>query len=422
MNFLEELKWREMISDITPETEKYLNAKMAKGYVGFDPTADSLGVGNLVQIMTLLLFQKSGHKPFVLLGGATGMIGDPSGKNQERNLLDKDVLKHNQECQLTQFKKFLDFDCRKENSAEILNNYDWFNKIKKIDFIRDTGKHISVNNMLSKDSVKNRIDNGISFTEFCYQLMQGYDFCHLNKKFGISLQMGGSDQWGNITTGIELARKKNQGELHGLTTSLLKKSDGAKFGKTENGNIWLDPKKTSVYNFFQFWFNLSDEDAKKFIKIFTLKSKTEIENLIEQHQKAPSLRLLQNTLAEDITIRVHSKEELKKVKTANELLFNKVDLEIIDQQTLNDTFEIMPFCDVDNFNEMNILDFLVLSKTCLSKTEAKKLIEQNGLKINKRKINDTKKLIGNEFLIHEKWIFVQKGKKDNHIVRINRKK
>lgn len=421
MNFLEELKWRGMLSDTTPEVEKCLNEGMMRGYIGFDPTSDSLGVGNLVQIMVLLLFQKSGHKPYVLLGGATGMIGDPSGKSQERNLLGKEHLKHNQERQLEQFKKFLDFNCG-DNSAVVVNNYDWFKEIFFLDFIRDVGKLISINNMLSKDSVKNRIEKGMSFTEFSYQLIQGYDFVHLNEQFGISLQMGGSDQWGNITTGIELSRKRNQKELHGLTTSLLKKSDGTKFGKTENGNIWLDPKKTSIYDFFQFWLNLSDKDAERFIKIFTLKSRTEIEDIVIQHRKSPNLRLLQNVLAEDITIRIHGKEELKKVKTANELLFNKVDLEIIDQQTLNDTFEIMPFCDVDNFNEMNILDFLVLSKTCLSKTEAKKLIEQNGLKINKRKINDTKKLIGNEFLIHEKWIFVQKGKKDNHIVRINRKK
>lgn len=423
MSFIEELKWRRMLHDVMPETEAYLNKGMAKGYIGFDPTADSLGVGNLVQIMTLLHFQKAGHKPYALVGGATGMVGDPSGKSAERNLLDEETLKYNQDCQLAQLKKFLDFNCG-ENSAEIVNNYDWFKNFTFLDFIRDIGKHISVNYMMAKDSVKSRLESGMSFTEFSYQLVQGYDFYYLNKHLGVKLQMGGSDQWGNIVTGTELIRRKDGDSAYALTTPLIKKADGTKFGKTEGGNIWLDPKKTSAYKFYQFWLNSSDEDVKNYIRIFTLKTKTEIEGLEVEHDQAPHLRLLQNALADDITIRVHGTEELEKAKEASKMLFGEStsdDLKNLDSQLISEIFEGVPSGNIslNDINKgINILDLLVSSKACASKGEARRLIQQGGLKVNKEKFDNVEGTINADYLLKDKFILIQKGKKNYHLVNI----
>ena len=310
MNFIEELKWRGMLHDIMPGTEQLLNTEMVKGYIGFDPTADSLGIGNMVQVMTLLHFQKCGHKPIALVGGATGMVGDPSGKSAERNMLSEEALQYNLECQKKQKEKFLDFDCG-ANSAEIVNNYDWFKEFSFLNFIRDVGKYITVNYMMSKDSVKNRLENGMTFTEFSYQLIQGYDFYYLWKNSGIKLQLGGSDQWGNIVTGTELIRRVTggEGDAFALTTQLIKKADGTKFGKSESGNIWLDAKKTSPYKFYQFWLNAADADVVNWIRVFSMKNKEKIEALEKQQLEAPHLRILQKTLAEEITVRVHSKED-----------------------------------------------------------------------------------------------------------------
>ena len=320
--FVDELRWRGMIQDIMPGTEELLNKQMVAGYIGFDPTADSLGIGNMVPVMLLLHFQQAGHKPIALVGGATGMVGDPSGKSAERNLLDEATLNHNVACQKKQLEKFLDFNCG-PNSAEIVNNYDWFKGFSFLEFIRDVGKHISINYMMAKDSVKNRMENGMSFTEFSYQLVQGYDFYHLWKNKNIQLQMGGSDQWGNIVTGTELIRRKSGGEAFALTTPLIKKADGTKFGKTESGNIWLDKAKTSPYKFYQFWLNASDEDTKTYIRIFTLFTKEEIESLETAHAAAPHLRTLQKALAKDITIRVHSEADFNAAVEASEILFGK---------------------------------------------------------------------------------------------------
>ena len=343
-NFVEELRWRGLLHDMMPETEELLTKEMVKGYIGFDPTADSLGVGNMVQIMTLVHFQRAGHKPIALVGGATGMVGDPSGKSAERNLLNLDTLQHNLDCQKRQLEKFLDFDCG-ANSAEIVNNYDWFKEFDFLGFIRDVGKHMSVNYMMAKDSVKKRLDTGMSFTEFSYQLIQGYDFYHLWKNDGVKLQMGGSDQWGNITTGTELIRRLGRGSAHGLTTPLIKKSDGTKFGKSEGGNVWLDPERTSPYAFYQFWLNASDEDAENYIKIFSVKSREEIESLINSHQKAPFKRTLQKALAEEVTVRVHSQSDLENALAASQILFGKAteeQLRALDGATLESVFEGVP--------------------------------------------------------------------------------
>ncbi len=321
MGFVDELEWRGMLQDIMPGTKELLNKEMVTGYIGFDPTSDSLGIGNMVQIMMLLHFQKAGHKPIALVGGATGMVGDPSGKSAERNLLDEKTLNHNLQCQKKQLEKFLDFNCGK-NSAEIVNNYDWFKEFTFLEFIRDIGKHITVNYMLAKDSVKNRLENGMSFTEFSYQLVQGYDFYYLYKHKGVKLQMGGSDQWGNIVTGTELIRRKDAGEAFALTTPLIKKADGTKFGKTESGNIWLDAKRTSPYSFYQFWLNASDEDAKNYLRVFTLFSKNEIEQIEVEHATAPHLRVLQKALAKDVTVRVHSQNDYEKAIEISEVFFN----------------------------------------------------------------------------------------------------
>jgi len=405
-----------------PGTEELLNKEMISGYIGFDPTSDSLGVGNLVQIMTLLHFQRSGHKPFALVGGATGMVGDPSGKSSERNLLSEDILNHNLSCQKKQLEKFLDFGCGK-NAAEIVNNYDWFKEYRFLDFIRDIGKHITISYMMTKDSVKNRLEAGMSFTEFSYQLVQGYDFYYLNQHKNCKLQMGGSDQWGNIVTGTELIRRKSQGEAYALTTPLITKADGTKFGKSENGNVWLDPNKTSPYRFYQFWLNASDEDVSKYIRIFTLFNKEEIEAMEEEHKKAPHLRMLQKALAKDITIRVHSEKEYISALNASEILFGKGTtdtLKTIDENTLLSVFEGVPMSDI-SINELSqgiqVVDFLT-EKTNIntSKNEARRMLKEGCISINKQKIDENFSVSDND-LLNQSYILVQKGKKNYFLVK-----
>jgi tyrosyl-tRNA synthetase len=423
MGFVDELKWRGMLHDIMPGTEDLLNKEKVSGYIGFDPTADSLGVGNLVQMMTLLHFQRAGHKPFALIGGATGMVGDPSGKSQERNLLDEKTLNHNLQCQRQQLEKFLDFNCG-ASSAEIVNNYDWFKNFSFLDFIRDVGKHISVNYMLAKDSVKSRLENGMSFTEFSYQLVQGYDFYYLWKNRGLKLQMGGSDQWGNIVTGTELIRRKEGGEAYALTTPLIKKADGTKFGKSEGGNVWLDPKKTSPYQFYQFWLNASDEDVKNYIRIFTIRSKEEIEALEAEHIQAPHNRVLQKTLAKDITIRVHSEADYQAALDASELLFGKgttESLKKLSEEVLLSVFDGVPKFDITRTEletGINIIDLLAdRTKVFPSKGEARKMLQGGGVFINKGKIENPELLIGVNDLLNNRYILAQKGKKNYFLIK-----
>ncbi len=425
MNFIEELKWRGMIHDMMPGTEEQLNKEMTTAYVGIDPTADSLHIGHLVSIMMLKHFQQFGHKPLALVGGATGMIGDPSGKSEERNLLDEKVLRHNQECIKTQLLKFLDFDTSKVNHAEIVNNYDWMKEFSFLGFLRDVGKHLTVNYMMAKDSVKKRLETGLSFTEFSYQLVQGYDFLWLNEHKNCKLQMGGSDQWGNITTGTELIRRKNGGEAFALTCPLITKADGGKFGKTEQGNIWLDPEKTSPYKFYQFWLNCSDEDAAKYIRIFSMFGKNEIEALETQHNEAPHLRVLQKALAKDLTIRVHSENDYNAAIEASEILFGKGTTEAL-QRMLEDTllsvFEGVPQCGVafsEFENELNVVDFLS-EKTDIfpSKGEARRMLKDNGVSINKEKVNEAT-LLNKGMLLNQKYLIVQKGKKNYYLVKFS---
>ncbi|MEZ5026126.1 MAG: tyrosine--tRNA ligase [Chitinophagales bacterium] len=424
MNFVEELRWRGMLHDMMPGTEDLLNKEIVKGYIGFDPTADSLGIGNMVQVMTLLHFQRCGHKPIALVGGATGMVGDPSGKSVERNMLSEETLQHNLACQKKQLEKFLDFDCG-ANSAEIVNNYDWFKEFSFLEFIRDTGRYITVNYMMSKDSVKNRLENGMSFTEFCYQLIQGYDFYHLWKTQGVKLQLGGSDQWGNIVTGTELIRRKSngEGEAYALTTQLIKKADGTKFGKSESGNIWLDANRTSPYKFYQFWLNAADEDVKNWIKVFSMKGKEEIEDLILQHQGNEHLRILQKALAEEITIRVHSQEDLEQAQKASEILFGKATKENLMQLSdaqLQDIFEGVPTFNISKdklSGGINILDMLAQETSILaSKGEARKMLTSNAIAINLDKITDVNASIDSTYLLNGKYIVVKKGKKDYFLV------
>jgi tyrosyl-tRNA synthetase len=422
MNFVEELKWRGMLHDIMPETEKLLNTEMVKGYIGFDPTSDSLGIGNMVQVMTLLHFQRCGHKPIALVGGATGMVGDPSGKSAERNLLSEEQLQFNLNGQKKQLEKFLDFDCG-ANSAELVNNYDWFKGFSFLEFIRDVGKYITVNYMMSKDSVKNRLENGMSFTEFSYQLVQGYDFYYLWKNQGVKLQLGGSDQWGNIVTGTELIRKKGEGEAYAITTQLIKKADGTKFGKTESGNIWLDANKTSPYKFYQFWLNASDADVKNWIRVFSMKGKEEIEALEQQQEEAPHLRILQKTLAEEITVRVHSREDYEQALKSSEILFGKATKEQLEQLTdaqLLDIFDGVPTFNIANdklSSGVSILDILAQETTILpSKGEAKKLVSANGIAINLEKFADINGVLTSENLINGKYLVVKKGKKDFYLI------
>lgn len=422
LNFVEELRWRNMLHDIMPGTEDLLNKGMVVGYIGFDPTADSLGVGNLVQVMTLMHFQRCGHKPIALVGGATGMVGDPSGKSQERNLLDEKTLQHNLSCQQKQLEKFLDFNCGK-NSAVIVNNYDWFKNFTFLDFIRDVGKHLSVNYMMAKDSVQKRLESGMSFTEFSYQLVQGYDFYYLWKHQGVSLQMGGSDQWGNIVTGTELIRRKEGGEAFALTTPLIKKADGTKFGKTESGNIWLDANKTSAYAFYQFWLNAGDEDTRNYIRIFSLKNRQEIEALEAEHLKAPHQRLLQKALAEEITIRVHSEKDLKAAIQASEILFGNGTAEALkqlDEKLLLAVFEGVPQFNISKSeltSGINVVELLAAKTNILpSKGEARKMIASGGVQINKQKVEAAEQNLNTDSLINNKYLVVQKGKKNFYLL------
>jgi tyrosyl-tRNA synthetase len=422
-NFVEELKWRGMLHDVMPGTEEMLTKGMVSGYIGFDPTSDSLGVGNLVQIMTLLHFQKSGHKPVALIGGATGMVGDPSGKSAERNLLNEEVLNHNVACQKKQLEKFLDFNCG-ANSAELVNNYDWFKDISFLDFIREVGKYISINNMLAKDSVKNRLETGMSFTEFTYQLVQGFDFYHLYHNKNCKIQMGGSDQWGNIVTGTELLRRKSGvDDAFALTTPLIKKADGTKFGKTESGNVWLDPKKTSPYKFYQFWMNGSDADVSTFIKIFSLKSREEIVALEAEHAQAPHLRVLQKALAEEITTRVHSAEDYKAAVEASGILFGNSTAEAfasLSEETFLDIFEGVPqFTIAKSELESGLgLVEMMAEKTQIfpSKGEARKMIAAGGVSINKEKLMDVEAQVNAAQLINNKYLIAQKGKKNYFLI------
>lgn len=420
-NFIAELQWRGMIHDIMPGTEEALLKSASAGYIGFDPTADSLHVGHLVQIMTLVHFQRAGHKPFALVGGATGMVGDPSGKSQERNLLDADTLAHNVACVKNQLEKFLDFSCG-ENAAEMVNNYDWFKDFSFLDFIRDVGKHITVNYMLSKDSVKKRLETGMSFTEFSYQLVQGYDFYYLNKHKQCVIQLGGSDQWGNIVTGTELIRRKAGGEAYAVTTPLIKKADGTKFGKTEGGSVWLDPEKTSPYQFYQFWLNASDADAGNFIRIFTLKTKEEIETLEATHAESPHLRVLQRALAEDITTRVHGEASLHAAIAASNILFGKStseDLKQLNERDFFSVFEGVPTVtmSLSEFGEgISIVDALAGKTGFLSSnSEARRELKANAISVNKEKV-DENFMLTKDHLINNRYALLGKGKKNNYVL------
>jgi tyrosyl-tRNA synthetase len=422
MNFVQELKWRGMIHDIMPGTEEQFEKEMTSAYIGFDPTADSLHIGSLVQIMILVHLQRCGHKPFALVGGATGMVGDPSGKSKERNLLDENTLNHNLACVQKQLEQFLDFDCG-VNSAEVVNNYDWFKEFNFLEFIRDVGKHISVNYMMAKDSVKNRLETGMSFTEFSYQLVQGYDFYWLWKNKNCKVQLGGSDQWGNIVTGTELVRRKGGGKAFAITTPLIKKADGGKFGKTETGNVWLDKTKTSPYKFYQFWLNSSDEDAKNYIKIFTLLSQTAIEKLIAEHNETPHLRILQKAIADEVTTRVHSAEDLEMAINASSILFGKStadDLKSLDESTFLSVFEGVPQFEMTKADlALGILD-IVAEKTQIfaSKGEARRMIKSNAVSINKEKITEDVQLTEND-LLNGKYILAQKGKKNYFLIIVS---
>ena len=425
-NFVEELYWRGMLHSMTPGTEEQLQKEMTTGYLGIDPTADSLHIGHLCGIMMLRHFQHAGHKPLALLGGATGMIGDPSGKSAERVLLNDEILNHNQACIKKQLSKFLDFESDSPNRAELVNNYDWMKNYSFLNFIRDIGKHITVNYMMAKDSVKKRFSGegeGMSFTEFSYQLVQGYDFLYLYQNKQCKLQLGGSDQWGNITTGTELIRRKLGADetAYALTCPLITKADGGKFGKTEKGNIWLDPAKTSPYAFYQFWMNCSDDDAAKYIKIFTLLSKEEIEALIKRHEAEPHLRELQRTLAREITTMVHSKEDLEMAEEATQILFGKGTSEALhkfDEATLLSIFDGVPQAKLSRtYLEagMPIVDFLALTEVFSSKSEARKMLQGNGVSINKEKVGETD-VVTKEYLLNDKYILVQKGKKNYYLV------
>ena len=423
-NFVEELRWRGMLHDIMPGTEELLNNESTAGYIGFDPTADSLHIGHLTQIMTLLNFQQAGHKPFALVGGATGMVGDPSGKSAERNLLSEDVLGHNVSCVKKQLEKFLNFSGA--NAAEMVNNYDWFKEFTFLDFIRDVGKHITVNYMMSKDSVQKRLESGLSFTEFSYQLVQGYDFYWLYKNKNCKLQMGGSDQWGNIVTGTELIRRKVDGDAFALTTRLITKADGTKFGKTEGGNVWLDPKRTSPYKFYQYWLNVSDEDAANFVKIFTQFSKDEIDALIALHKREPHLRKLQQVLAKDISIRVHSLADYENAVKASNILFGNStaeDLQSLDEDTLLSVFEGVPQVNISRSeleNCQSVTDLLSSAAKGIifpSKGEARKMIQGGGVSINKIRVEDANQKPVFELLQH-KYLLAQKGKKNYYLLLI----
>ncbi|MBL4668550.1 MAG: tyrosine--tRNA ligase [Flavobacteriales bacterium] len=424
MNFIEEIRWRGMIHDMMPGTEEQFAKETTSAYIGFDPTGDSLHIGSLVQIMILVHLQKAGHKPFALVGGATGMVGDPSGKSAERNLLDEETLNHNVACIKKQLEQFLDFDCG-ENSAEMVNNYDWFKEFNFLDFIRDVGKHMSINYMLAKESVKSRLETGMSFTEFSYQLVQGYDFYWLNKNKNCKVQLGGSDQWGNIVTGTELIRRLGGSDAFACTTPLIKKADGTKFGKTEGGNVWLDKTKTSPYKFVQYWINASDEDASNYIRIFTLKSKEEIEEIEKLHNENRGARLLQKELAKDITSRVHSLTDYEAAISASEILFLKGDaavegLKNMSEQVFEDVFEGVPQAEVtlsEIGNGLSIIDVLSAKTNFLkSGGEARRALKENSISVNKAKVGDDK-ILGKEDLINGKYILLQRGKKNYFLVK-----
>ena len=427
--FIKELKWRGMLHDVIPGTEDHLSKNKTVGYIGFDPTSDSLHIGSLVPIFILKHYQNAGHTPIVLLGGATGMIGDPSGKSDERNLLDKKILKHNEKKLKLQFEKFLDFKSSIPNKALLVNNYDWMSKFSIIDFSRDIGKHITVNYMMGKESVKKRISKdttqGMSFTEFTYQLIQGYDFLHLYKEMNCLLQMGGSDQWGNITTGTELIRRKENKKAFAMTCPLIKKSDGSKFGKSEGGNIWLDKDKTSVYKFYQYWLNISDEDAVNYIKVFTFLSKEKVEDLIQEHNEDKSRRLLQNKIAEIVTIMVHGEQDLNNAIKASKVLFgksSKEDLESLDEKTFNEIFEGVPssIISLDKLsNEIDIENLLSLETNFLkSMSDARRSLKENSISVNKNKIKETYKISKSD-LINNKYVLLQRGRKNYHLVIFN---
>lgn len=422
MNLVEELKWRGLFHDMMPGTDEILSKEVVTGYVGFDPTADSLHIGNMVPIMLLVHLQRAGHKPIALVGGATGMVGDPSGKSAERNLLDVDTINYNLKCQQKQLEQFLDFNAEK-NPAEIVNNYDWFKEFSFLDFIRDVGKHITVNYMLAKDSVKNRLENGMSFTEFSYQLVQGYDFFHLYKNKGAKLQMGGSDQWGNITTGTELIRRMSGGEAYALVAPLITKADGSKFGKSEGGNVWLDAKKTSPYKFYQFWLNTADADAERYIKIFTLLTQQEIEAIVAEHQTDPGQRVLQKTLAKEITQTVHGEMGYENALKTTELLFSK---DLADKLTTLSEEQILEMVD-DNQKRTIAKSELATSvavvellsdKTNIfpSRGEARKMIQGGGVSINMQKITDPNATIDATQLLQNRFLLLQKGKKEKFLV------
>lgn len=426
-NFVEELTWRGMLHDAMPGTEEHLKEKMRSAYVGIDPTADSLHIGHLVSVMMLRHFQLAGHKPYALIGGATGMIGDPSGKSAERNLLDEKTLKHNQQAIKNQLSNFLDFGKEEDNAAVMVNNYDWMKNFSFLEFIRDVGKHITVNYMMSKDSVKKRFSpdaaEGLSFTEFTYQLVQGYDFLHLFNEKDCTLQMGGSDQWGNITTGTEMIRRIANGKGFGLTCPLITKADGTKFGKTEGGNIWLDKERTSPYKFYQYWVNTSDVDAEKYIKIFTFLDKEKIEALVKEHHEAPHLRLLQKTLAEEITVMVHSREDFDNAVKASEVLFGKstaADLKSLDESTFLDVFEGVPQAEIAKTELDNGLDMIAAlsGKTNFLKSngEARRALKENSVSVNKEKVKEDYS-ITKEDLINGKYVILNKGKKNTYILR-----
>ena len=429
-NFVEELKWRGMLAQIMPGTEELLQKEMVTAYLGTDPTADSLHIGHLCGIMMLRHLQRCGHKPIILVGGATGMIGDPSGKSQERNLLDTETLYHNQECIKAQVSKFLDFNAQGGNAAEMVNNYDWMKDFTFLDFAREVGKHITVNYMMAKDSVQQRLNgtarDGLSFTEFTYQLLQGYDFLHLYRTKGSKLQLGGNDQWGNMTTGTELIRRTlgNDAEAFALTCPLITKSDGKKFGKTESGNIWLDRKRTTPYRFYQFWLNVSDDDAERYIKIFTSLEKEVIDALIEEHRQDPGRRVLQKRLAEEVTVLVHSKEDLDMAIEASNILFGKATkdaLEKLDEETFLDVFDGVPHYELskDQLGQSAIELFTQAVPVFPSKGDMRKMVQGGGVSLNKEKLTDQNRLILAEDLIDGKYLLVQKGKKNYYLLIVS---
>jgi tyrosyl-tRNA synthetase len=428
MNFVEELKWRGMLHDIMPETEEYLLKNKTTGYIGFDPTADSLHIGSLVPIIILMHFQRAGHNPIALVGGATGMVGDPSGKSDERNLLDEETLNKNVAGVKGQLARFLNFDSSSENAAELVNNYDWMKDISLIDFVRDVGKHITVNYMMAKDSVKKRLGSdaktGMSFTEFTYQLFQGYDFYHLYKEKNCKLQMGGSDQWGNITTGTELVRRKAQGKAYAITCKLITKADGTKFGKTAGGNVWLDAGRTSPYKYYQYWLNSSDEDAEKYIKIFTFLDQETIETLIAEHKEAPHMRILQKRIGEEVTIMTHGKDAYENAIKASNILFGKStseDLKSLDEQTFLDVFEGVPQAEIDRSIIENGLDIVAAyaeNGFLKSNGEVRRALKENSISVNKEKVKDDF-VISSKDLIADKFVLLQRGKKSYYFLKAN---